>query len=110
MIATVHTSFANILYLTGYSPLRWQYGINAIIPKEEGNFRVDRLRTFLLYEADFNFNNKILGRRMMQNAESEDLLALEQYGSRKKKKAIECTLNKRLIFDILRQTKRPAGI
>ena len=46
----------------------------------------------------------------MQNAEACDLLALEQYGSRKKKTAIECALNKRLIFDILRQTKRPAGI
>ena len=64
----------------------------------------------MLYEADFNFNNKILGRKMMQNAEAHDLLALEQYGSRKKKTAIECALNKRLIFYIFRQTKRPAGI
>ena len=71
---------------------------------------MDRLRTILLYEADFNFNNKVLGRRMMHNAEQYDLLALEQYGSRKHKTAIECALNKRLIFDILRQTKKPAGI
>ena len=35
---------------------------------------------------------------------------MEQYRNRKKKTAIECALNKRLIFDILRQTKRPAGI
>ena len=47
---------------------------------------------------------------MMHNAEQYDLLALEQYGSRKHKTAIECALNKRLIFDILRQTKKPAGI
>ena len=37
-------------------------------------------------------------------------MAKEQYGSRKQMTAIECALNKRLIFDILRQTKKPAGI
>ena len=35
---------------------------------------------------------------------------MEQYGSRKKKTAIECALNKRLVFDILRQTKKTVGI
>jgi len=47
---------------------------------------------------------------MIYNAESHKILALEQYGSRKNRTAIECELNKRLIFDILRQTKKPAGI
>ena len=46
----------------------------------------------------------------MYHAEKNWLLAREQYGSRKNKTAIECALNKRLIFDILRQTKLPAGI
>ena len=109
-IADIHTSLANIPYLTGYSPTRWQNGVNTLIPKEAGNFRVGRLRTILLYEADFNFNNKILGMRMMQEAEKNKVLAREQYGSRKKKTAIECALNKRLTFDILRQIKVPAGI
>ena len=109
-IADIHTAFANIPYMTGYSPNRWQYGINSIIPKEHGNYRINRLRTILLYEADYNFNNKILGRRMMKRAEQYGILAPEQYGSRKSRTAIECALNKRLMFDILRQTKRPGGI
>ena len=46
----------------------------------------------------------------MQEAESNQALAREQYGSRKKKTAIECALNKRLTFDILRQMKLSAGI
>ena len=46
----------------------------------------------------------------MNIAERYEILAPEQYGSRNKMSAIECALNKRLIFDILRQTKKPAGI
>ena len=76
-IAKVHTALANVSYLSGYSPKRWQRGVNTLIPKEAGNFRVEGLRTILLYEADFNFNNKILGLRMMQNAEREGILARE---------------------------------
>ena len=109
-IAEVHTGLANIPFMTGYSPERWKFGINTLITKEHGNHRINRLRTILLYEADYNFNNKVLGRRMMEHAENNNILAPEQYGSRKNKTAIECALNKRLIFDILRQTKRPAGI
>ena len=46
----------------------------------------------------------------MFNAEKHNIIAPEQYGSRKKMNSILCALNKRLMFDILRQTKRPAGI
>ena len=68
--------------------------------KEAGNFEINRLRTILLYEADFNFNNKILAKRMIQTAEEAQILAPEQYGSRNKMSAIECALNKRLMFDL----------
>ena len=66
------------------------------------------MRTILLMEADFNMGNKRLGRQLMRHAESEGLLALEQYGSQKFHMAINQGLNKRLAFDILRQ-KRQRG-
>lgn len=47
---------------------------------------------------------------MMQHVKSDELLALEQYGSRKEKLAIECALNKQIICDILRQSKQSAGM
>ena len=47
---------------------------------------------------------------MIKQVELDGLLALEQYRSREKKTAIECALNNRLMFGILLQTKRPAGI
>ena len=109
-IAAIHTTMANVPYQTGYSPRRWQYGVNVMLEKEKGNARVDRLRTILLYEADFNFNNSMLGKNMMRSGEKLGTLAREQYGSRKQMTAIECALNKRLLFDIARHTKRPLGV
>ena len=65
----LNTSMANIPFLSGYSPRRWQNGINVMLEKKKGNFRVDKLRTILLFEADFNLNNKYIGRNMMSTAE-----------------------------------------
>ena len=55
------------------------------------NFRVDKLRTILLYEADFNLNNKYIGQGMMHKAEKAKVLAKEQYGSRKKGRHNSCS-------------------
>ena len=46
----------------------------------------------------------------MQEAERSGTLAREQYGSRQGMTAIECALNKRLMYDISRQTKRTMGM
>ena len=74
-----------------------------MIEKKPGVFRVDRLRTILLYEADFNQNNKLVGRDMMRNAELCHVLADENYGSRKFLMAIDHAANKRLTFDAIRR-------
>ena len=76
-IAEVHTSLVNIRCISGYSPERWCHGVNTLIPKGAGNFRVKRLQTIPLYEAYFNFNNKILGLKMMRHAEQKSILAQE---------------------------------
>jgi hypothetical protein len=78
--------------------------------KKPGNYRVTEMRTIILYEADFNQNNKLLGRSMMSHAEHLQQLAPEQYGSRKSLSAIEQGLNKRFSFDIMRQQRIPGGL
>jgi hypothetical protein len=40
-----------------------------MLEKKKGNFRVDKLRAILLYEANFNQNNKKLARDMMYTVE-----------------------------------------
>ena len=99
-ITWVNVSMANIPFLSDYSLKRWQQGINVIIDKSKVNYRVDKLRTILLYEADFNMNKKYLGKDMMQKAEKCKVLSREQYGGRQKEAAILHALNKRLTFDL----------
>lgn len=52
--------------------------------------------------------NGVIGRRVMDNAEHHKILAPEQYGSRKDHAAHDQAVNKRLMFDIIRQSKKPA--
>ena len=57
-IATFDATMAQIPYQTGYSPKIWQHGVNVMLVKKKGDYRVSKLRAILLYEADFNQNNK----------------------------------------------------
>jgi len=101
---------ADIPMTTGYSPNCWWEGLNVMLEKIPGNFNVEKLRIILLFEADFNMNNKWLGRAVMLNAEKCNLLAEEQYGSRRQKAAVLQCLNKGLFYDLIRLWKKPAAL
>jgi len=65
-----------------------------MLEKVAGNCVVEKLRIIMLFEADFNNNNKWIGRAVMQNAERRQEIALEQYGSHNHKAARTQCLNK----------------
>jgi hypothetical protein len=109
-IAAFEACLSGIPWLTGYSPKRWQQGINVMIEKKPGEYHVTKLRTILLLEADFNQGNKRIGRQIMYNAEKLKRLAGEQYGSRKFYTAINQGLNKRLTFDVWRQKNQRGAL
>jgi hypothetical protein len=102
-ISNFKSSLSHVPYHTGYSPLAWKFGIDVMIQKKERLNLVSKLRTITLTEADFNFNNKILGKETLKHAELNNLIAKEQYGSRKGKSAVKHAIHKRLTFDIMRQ-------
>jgi len=78
-----------------------------MLEKQIGNLNIDKLHIILLFEGDFNSNNKWLGWAVMFHAEHYKLLAKEQYGSRKEKlAAIQC-LNKCLLYNYVRLTHIP---
>lgn len=101
VIADLEARMTAIPYTLGISPTRWQKGINVMLEKQKGNFNVEKLRAILLYEADFNQNNKKLGKEMMYTAERLQAIVLEQFGSRNKLSAVDQSLNKRLTFDLI---------
>ena len=109
-LGSVDAALGRIPSISGYLPVRWQQGLNVMLEKKPGVVKVSKLRTILLYEADFNHNNKLMGRSMMRYAEANSLLAPEQYGSRRGHSAIYQCLNKVLTFDLMRQTRRPGGL
>ena len=104
-IAEMEATLANISYRTGFTPDRWKKAINVMLDKGKG-FDVEKLRIVLLFEADLNAQLKIMGRHMMANAEKHNMIAKEQYGSRKKHSSQDHGLNKALTFDILRQQRK----
>jgi predicted lipid carrier protein YhbT len=99
------SSLAHIPYFTGYTPRDWSVGVNVMIQKKDRVNLVSKLRTITLTEADFNFNNKLLGKNTLAHAEVQNYIAKEQYGSRKGKSALEHAVHKRLTFDIMRQLR-----
>ena len=100
----------DIPFITGYSPHRWQRVVNVELLKQPDNFNVEKLRTIMLMEAAWNNNNKIIGRDLMWHAERQNLLAPEQYGSRKHRAASTQALNKKLVFDLFRQQRLSGAI
>ena len=100
----LHHMLAEIPFRTGYSPLRWRQATNVMIMKKQGNTNVDKLRTLVLFECDFNHNNKFLGRSVMHHMLDKDYLATEQY-SAPGRKCIDHVINRHLFFDNLRYQK-----
>ena len=109
-VGTIHWLMSKIAMKRGIAPARWRQGTQVMLLKQPGNYQPGKMRAILLYEADFNHANKLIGRMLMRHAEQNKWLAPEQYGSRKNLSAIEHCLNKRLACDILRQKKQPGGI
>jgi hypothetical protein len=70
LLASFDATMANIPYASGYSSSRWQFGTDVMIPKSTASLRVDKLRTLLRLDPEFNQNNKILGCNLMSHAEA----------------------------------------
>ena len=89
-------------FYSGAPPNRWRSGTDIMLEKKPGVYNVDKLRTILLFQPDFNFGNKAIGRGMMTQAESLHLIPEAQYGSRHGKSASQQLLNKVCLFELSR--------
>ena len=108
-IMELYYRMAEIPFRSGYVPTRWKKANNVMILKKEGVSDLDRLRTLVLFESDFNHNNKFLGREMMHQIIDKEHIAKEQY-SRPGRKCIDHVVNRRLYFDLVRYQKVGAAM
>jgi len=99
-IAIINAKMADWPQCKGRPLRRWTKGLNVMLEKIPGNCNLEKLCIIVLFEADFNYNNKRIGRAVMVSAEKAGLLTQEQYGSRKNKSANLQCLNKRLLYDL----------
>ena len=53
-IGWLNFMMAVLPYTAGYIPLRWRKGTDVMMLKEEENYLLHKLRTIVLYKADFN--------------------------------------------------------
>jgi hypothetical protein len=81
-----------------------------MIPKKSGSLKADKMRLINLVQPCFNQLTALNSYRFMKHAEKHQLMAVEQFGSRKNLSAIMHATNKTLMFDFLRITKTKAII
>ena len=109
-IAQFHALKATLVINRGMVLDRWARGLSVMLEKIFGCALITKLRSILLMEADFNSTNKIIyGQRMLQTVRRYRLMPEEIY-SEKNRLADDGTLVKVLFYDIVRQTRLPAGI
>lgn len=109
-LADFEATVSHIPYSTGVVPEEWKQGVCCMLPKKSNSDKVTDLRTIVLQECEYNFNNKKIGKDAMNHAERNNFIAWEQYGSRKGRRAIDQALNKRLTYDLIRFNRRPASM
>ncbi len=89
---------------------QWGHGLSVMLEKMFGCAIITKLQSILLMEADFNATNKIIySQRLLQMVRKYKLMP-EDVFSKRNRLANDRTLIKVLFYDIIRQTRLPAGI
>lgn len=107
-LATLDAALRNIAYQTRHVYPRWLKGIDCQLLKRSKDKRVEKMRTILRLEADFNMNNKKFGRELMWTAEANGTLTRDNYGGRKHLRSVETSLNQYLTYDSIRARRSRA--
>jgi hypothetical protein len=102
----VDTFFRNFSLQMGTSPKLWKLITDFQIFKRSNVFHVDSMRLIQLMDAEYNMNNKTLGKRVLAHAEKAKAVSPDQYGCRKNHTAINACLNKVLLMDGMRQKNK----
>ena len=92
----------SILTEIGFVPPTWCAITDVEIQKCSEKIGINDMQLIQLMHPEFQINNKLAGKRVLENAEICNEVANEQHGSRKNHQAGLLALNKYLIGDICR--------
>ena len=79
-ISKFDANIRSLPYKYGFSPKNWQTITDVEILEKTGVHDIEKMRTIQLMNAEFNMNNKKLGKDMMRVAERNKTIPREQYG------------------------------
>ena len=99
-LSNFEATMSHIPFITSYSLQDQKVAVNTITEKKGKDNLVRDLRRINQIEADFNFNNKVIDRLIMNYKEENGLLPTEQYGSRKSYRVSHQAINKRLVYNL----------
>ena len=70
----------NVVLKLGEPLERWLNGLTVMLEKERGNINIKKLRAICLFEADLNWNLKVIyAKRTMKNARNQNLIEPELF-------------------------------
>jgi hypothetical protein len=110
LLSHLHAIRCLIALWRGFGYKWWSQGLLVMLERINRCSVVTKLRSILLMEADFIAVNKIIyGRQMLQNVRKYSCMP-DEICSKKNRTANNGTLTKVLFYDIIRQSRRSAGI
>ena len=69
----MEAAFLSIPLRSGYPLQAWRKGVDCTLVKKVNSYRVDKLRTIVLFEAEFNFINKAASRKLAYAAKKKKM-------------------------------------
>ena len=94
----------------GFSPDHWKHIIDVEILKKAKVYDINKMRTITLMDAEFNMNNKFVGREATKCTEKASAIAPEQCRTRANQKAARVPLCKCLTMDLVCQRKTAVAL
>ena len=98
-LAELDASCRSVCYRAGFAYKRWRWGLDVQLLKRSMDYRIEKLRTILLLEADFNMNNKALRQDAMRAGERVGVHARDNLGGQKRMRAVEFSMNQLLTYN-----------
>ena len=82
-LADFEAIISQIPCIARHARAEWKRAVNPMIENKGKGNKVRDLHKLNLIEANFNFNNKVIAKTMLECAERNGTLLPEQHGSRK---------------------------
>ena len=102
----LHVQLLNYALERGYANTRWRTAHNTLLFKDPDNFRIHRTRVIHIYEADYNLMLGVKWRISLYQAEALRELNDGQFGSRRRRNALDPVFIEGLQFEISRASRK----